>query len=179
MKSARYVIFVLGFALISSCGIFNKKTSSSASKKSKPDITIHSSILEKYSKIIGVAVTNESLYNFVDQWIGVPYKYGGKTKSGVDCSNFTCELLKTTFSFPSNFYFPSSKLAEQGKKIDLNAAKEGDMVFFSINQSSKISHVGVYLANNKFIHASTSKGVIINSLNEEYYKKRFVFIRRL
>jgi cell wall-associated NlpC family hydrolase len=70
-------------------------------------------------------------------------------------------------------------LTDQGKKIDKAAAREGDLVLFSINQSSKVSHVGVYLANEKFVHASTSKGVMINSLNEDYYKKRFAFILRL
>jgi murein DD-endopeptidase / murein LD-carboxypeptidase len=174
------IIYFLGLCFLinlSSCGIFKKKSKTpsktQASKYSKK------ALLEKYSKIIGSDVENEVLYGFIEEWKGVPYKFGGKTKSGVDCSNFSCTLLRHVYSFPSSFYFPSSKLADQGKRIQRGDAREGDLVFFSINQNSKISHVGIYLANDKFVHASTSKGVIINSLEEEYYKKRYAFIVRI
>lgn len=173
----RFILF-LTLLLISSCGIFRKKTKTSLSP-----VTIStprtSEILIKYKEKIGQPISNETLYQFIDQWYSVPYKFGGKSKSGIDCSNFTCLLLREVYGFASSFYFPSSKLAEQGKKVNHGDYREGDLVFFSINQSSKISHVGVYLANNKFVHASTSKGVIISSLNEEYYKKRFAFVARL
>jgi lipoprotein Spr len=163
---------------ITSCSIFKKKSKTSSPPKEAPTSS-KKTILEKYSKIIGVDVYDESLYSFIDAWKGTPYKFGGKTKAGVDCSNFSCVLLREVYNFPKNYYFPSSKLAERGKKVQKNEAKEGDLVFFSINQNSKISHVGIYLTNNKFVHASTSKGVIINSLEENYYKKRYAFIVRL
>lgn len=162
---------------MASCSIFKKKTESAPSKEAST--STKKNLLEKYSKIIGKDVYNEELYGFIDQWIGTPYKFGGKSKDGVDCSNFSCALLRDVYGFPKNYYFPSSKLAEQGKRVHKNESKEGDLVFFSINQNSKISHVGIYLTNNKFVHASTSKGVIINSLEEEYYKKRFSFFMRL
>lgn len=177
MKIA-YYLFIIFFVLgVSSCGIFKKK--STPKNGSKKEVSKKTSILEKYSEKVGEEVKNEKLYTTIDEWMGVPYRYGGKSKSGIDCSNFTCHVLREVFSYPSNFYFPSSKLAEQGEIINLKQAREGDLVFFSINSNSKISHVGIFLANKKFVHASTSKGVIINSLDEEYYKKRFAFIKRI
>lgn len=163
---------------LTSCGIFKKKSKNTTSPPKK-EVSSRKAILDVYSKKIGAEIYNEKLYTIIDQWIGVPYKFGGKNKGGIDCSNFSCTLLREAFSYPSNYYFPSSKLAEQGDKISLDNAQEGDLVFFSMNSGSKISHVGVYLANRKFVHASTSKGVIISSLDEDYYKKRFVFAKRI
>lgn len=162
-----------------SCAIFKRKTTEAKTSTKQSKDSQQKAILKKYSDIIGERVENEKLYQFIDDWYGTPYKFGGKSRAGVDCSNFSCELLRQVYSFPPSYYFPSSKLAEQGKKINLSNAQEGDLVFFSINQNSKVSHVGIYLANKKFVHASTSKGVIINSLNEDYYKKRFAFVVRL
>ena len=175
----RIIRFFLLFCLLStifSCSIFKKKQKTIHSTENKSD---KNEILKKYSGMIGTTVDNEKLYTTIDKWIGVPYKFGGKSMSGIDCSNFTCFLMREVFAFPPNYYLPSSKLAEQGVKIDLKDAREGDLVFFSINQNSKISHVGIYLKNNYFVHASTSKGVIISSLSEEYYKKRFVTTKRV
>ena len=180
MKPTRILLVFILALCINSCGVSKKKSKSPGSSKptvSKPEAS--SNLLEKYSQKLGATVTNEALYKTIDGWIGVPYRYGGRSKSGIDCSNFTCEILREVFRYPSNFYFPSSKLAEQGNKISLSEAREGDLVFFAINQSSKISHVGIYLTNQRFIHASTSQGVMISSLQEEYYKKRFAYVRRL
>jgi lipoprotein Spr len=178
MNRLVYFSFFIVLLGLSSCSIFKKKSNPSTTVKTKNKAGKRA-LLEKYTKLIGEDVSDEKLYGFIDEWTGTPYKFGGKTKAGVDCSNFSCQLLREVYEFPPNFYFPTSKLTDQGKKIDKAAAREGDLVLFSINQSSKVSHVGVYLANEKFVHASTSKGVMINSLNEDYYKKRFAFILRL
>lgn len=177
MNRIIYFFSICFLLYMNSCSIFKKKSKPATTRESSS--TNKKSLLDKYSKIIGQSVYDEALYEFIEEWRGVPYKFGGKTKSGVDCSNFSCTLLREVYRFPQTFYFPSAKLAEQGKKIQKSEAQEGDLVFFSINQNSKISHVGIYLANNKFVHASTSQGVIINSLEEEYYKKRFSFVARI
>ncbi len=178
---SRLVCFSIFIILIglSSCSIFQKKSKPSKTSTATKPSSGKRALLEKYSKLIGEEVSDERLYGFIDEWTGTPYKFGGKTKSGVDCSNFSCELLRQVYSYPSAFYYPSAKLAEQGKKINKTDAKEGDIICFSINQNSKISHVGIYLKNNMFVHASTSKGVMINSLTEDYYKKRYAYIVRL
>ena len=100
----------------------------------------------------------------------MPYKYGGKNKQGIDCSAFTLELLKEVYN--KDLTGTSSSISNGCKVISKNNLLEGDLVFFKI-ESDNISHIGVYLQNNKFVHASTKKGVMIDDLDEPYYKKYF------
>ena len=123
--------------------------------------------------LLGVSekeITNTKLYSFIDSWYGAPYKYGGKTKSGIDCSNFTSALYKEAFD--KTIIGTSSSLMEQCIIVSKKDLTEGDLIFFKI-ESNEISHVGVYLQNNKFVHATTKKGVMIDDMNEDYYKKYF------
>ncbi len=147
--------------------------------ETKNNISSKKKIQIKYSEQLGVQkenITNIELYSFIDEWMGVPYKYGGKTKEGVDCSDLTVILCKTVYN--KTIEVPSSKIYSQCKPIDLKEIQEGDLVFFKID-GDKISHVGVYLQNNKFVHATTKKGVMINDLNEPYYKKYFYKAARI
>jgi murein DD-endopeptidase / murein LD-carboxypeptidase len=133
----------------------------------------------KYAEILGVndrQLQNIALIKFVDEWQGVPYKYGGGNKSGVDCSNFTSLLYENVFS--KKIIGNSAQLAELTAPVKESNYKEGDLLFFKI-KGDKISHVGVYLINNKFVHATTSKGVMINDLSETYYKKYFIKAGRI
>lgn len=144
----------------------SKNTATSENPSSKK-------LKSKYATLIGVSensITNTTLYSFIDEWYGVPYKYSGKSKSGIDCSGFTSLLLQKIYN--KNIGGPASSIYEQCKLISKKDLREGDLVFFKI-ESDKISHIGVYLQNNKFVHASTKKGVIINDLNEDYYKKYY------
>ena len=128
-------------------------------------------LLHKYASIIGVSrseISNLSLYSFIDDWYGTKYKYGGISKSGVDCSGF-CSLLYIAI-YNKSIKRRASDIANDINKVSKNKLKEGDLVFFNISKK-KNSHVGVYLMNNKFVHASTSKGVLISSLDNPYYKK--------
>ena len=115
-------------------------------------------------------ISDKTLVNFIGDWYGTIYKYGGSDKHGIDCSHFAARLYadvyKKTISGPASSIEP---LTATVKTTDM---QEGDLVFFKIEQN-KVSHVGVYVGNNKFVHASTSHGVIISSLNEAYYKKYF------
>lgn len=121
--------------------------------------------------VVPQSITNLSLYKFIDEWYGVRYRLGGNDKSGIDCSAFVqrvysqvfgLNLLRTAFE-----QFNTSKLIWSATHL-----QEGDLVFFRIN-SSRISHVGVYLMNNFFVHASSSKGVMISSLDEHYWQQYF------
>ena len=130
-------------------------------------------IEEKYSGILGINkenISDKKLYSFIDEWYGTPYKYGGKTKDGVDCSDFVTILMKNVYA--KTVSPPCTKLFEMSVAISKNDLKEGDLVFFKID-GNKISHVGLYLQNDKFVHASTHKGVVISSLNDDYYKKYY------
>lgn len=146
----------------------SKNSDSSAEKRASNELK------KKYSEKLGVSesdIKNEKLYNFINDWYGVPYKYAGKDKNGVDCSGLTSTLYLQVYkkTISSN----TTALAEEVKKIKESDLKEGDLVFF-ITFGKKISHVGVYLQNHKFVHASTKKGVMISDLNEPYFKKTYV-----
>jgi cell wall-associated NlpC family hydrolase len=128
---------------------------------------------ERYAQILGVSkseIQNEELYRFIDNWIGVPHRIGGMDKNGVDCSGFTTILEKEVY----NLALPrvARQMAEGIKRKYEEDLQEGDLVFFDFD-GQKYSHVGVYLHNNKFVHASTSKGVIISDLKDLWYYKYF------
>ncbi|HLU85715.1 MAG TPA: NlpC/P60 family protein [Vicingaceae bacterium] len=128
---------------------------------------------EKYAALLditGLEIKELALYAFIDDWLGVKYKYGGTTKNGVDCSGFTNLLYNNVFK--KELPRSSSDIAAVAKNVAKKELSEGDFVFFSI-RSNKVDHVGIYLANNRFVHASTSKGVIISSLEHPYYAKHF------
>ncbi len=125
-----------------------------------------------YSKKFGVEFTgkeDKKLLAELSTWIGVPYAYGGESKKGTDCSGMVQTVFKTVYKVSlSRSAYDQKKDCDKVRKKNL---KCGDLVFFKIN-SKKISHVGIYLAKNKFIHAS-SKGVMVNDLTEEYYSKYY------
>jgi len=110
------------------------------------------------------------LYYQVYDWVGTRYKYAGNTKKGIDCSGFVCEMYRNTYCI--NLRGGSKDLWPAVKPIEKKDLQEGDILFFKIKKG-QISHVGVYLGNNKFAHASVQSGVIISDLDEEYYKKYF------
>jgi hypothetical protein len=119
--------------------------------------------------------TNLFLLQFIDDWFGTRYQYGGSTKAGVDCSAFVCALENSVYG--KTLPRTSREQFDQSQKIGTIYLQQGDLVFF--NTRGGVSHVGVYLSNNKFVHASTSSGVTISDLDEEYYKRRFVGAGRL
>ncbi|WP_312555740.1 C40 family peptidase [Empedobacter brevis] len=113
-------------------------------------------------------------------YLGTPYKYGGITTTGFDCSGLVYVSFKEM-----NLELPrrSSDQAEYGKEITIENVKIGDLIFFNTSGNS-ISHVGIVESINhngsiNFVHSSTSKGVIISSLDENYWKTRFVKAVRL
>lgn len=148
-------------------GCHNTKKSTVANKN---DFT---AVQTKYAKILNVLpkeIDNLQLYNFIDKWLGVKYKYGGTTQEGVDCSGFANILYKEVYKtvLPRT----SQDIAKQLKSTSKNNLSEGDILVFDID-GKKSSHIGIYLTNNKFVHSSTSKGVIISSLELPYYQKSF------
>jgi lipoprotein Spr len=115
-------------------------------------------------------VKSNPLYNFIATWYGVPYSYGSCSRKGVDCSCFVNLVYQEVFhlSLPRS----SGEMFEKCKKISKKNLTEGDLVFFNTS-GKKSSHVGIYLKNDKFVHASSKKGVMISSLSEEYFHKSF------
>lgn len=105
-------------------------------------------------------------------WLGTPYKYGGTTKAGVDCSGFVMQLYKQVLGkdMPHN----AAKMYKLGKKV--SKPREGDLVFFG--SFWDIDHVGIYLEGDRFVHSSSSKGVTVSKMDDVYWSKRYQGARR-
>ncbi len=127
---------------------------------------------EYFSQIMGVALSttsNVKLFQFVYDWVGTPYHFGGDTKKGIDCSGFTKELYGKVFNL--TIKRNSRDIFSMVSPVRKDELQEGDLVFFKIHSRS-ISHVGIYLGGGKFAHAS-NRGVAINSLSDGYYSRYF------
>jgi hypothetical protein len=138
-----------------------------------------SSVQLKYAVLLNTEVEylpNKVLLENVDEWYGVKYRTGGNTKSGVDCSGFTVAVYAAVYGIALPRV--SKEQYRISRKISITELQEGDLVFFH-TRGTGVSHVGVYLGNNKFIHASVSRGVMVNSLFESYYVQRFVGAGRI
>ncbi|MBX5438825.1 MAG: C40 family peptidase [Thermoflavifilum sp.] len=136
---------------------------------------------EKYARLLQVSpamITNLALYQFIDEWLGTPYRYGGDDQQGIDCSAFVQRLYDAVY----HIQLDRTALGLY-RMIDLvrNQAhlREGDLVFFHTGRGKHINHVGVYLQNRFFVQASTSNGVIISSLDEPYWNKHYAAAGRI
>lgn len=134
----------------------------------------------KYAEMMSAEpedVHNYPLYKFIDQWYGTRYKLGGTDNNGIDCSAFAQKLYSNVLGITI------PRTARQQHKNcevikDADEAMEGDLVFFRIHRF-RISHVGVYLANGYFVHASRSRGIIISSLSDKYWQRRYASCGRM
>ncbi|WP_160142072.1 C40 family peptidase [Blattabacterium sp. (Nauphoeta cinerea)] len=113
-------------------------------------------------------------------YISTPYRYGGNSKSGIDCSAFIKKVFASYHIFLPRI---SSNQAKKGLLISKDQIEKGDLLFFSTGTYKKINHVGmvIYISNNNifFIHASTSNGVIISQLYHKYWNHKFIMARRI
>lgn len=165
MKTKKLVAVMLfiGFCLVSQAQSTNKKSSSDQENLAK----------EYFSQIMGVAInatTSAKLYQFVYDWLGTPYRLGGSSKKGIDCSKFSLALYENVFN--TTIGYNSRNQYANVTPIGKNDLQPGDLVFFKI-RSRNITHVGVYLGDDKFAHASSSKGVMVSNLNEAYWKRYY------
>lgn len=166
----RYLLFfTLTILVLSSC--HSKKTI----LKGEPGEVVQPqpSIAEKYAEVLGVdksAIQNGRLYAFIDQWMGTPYKFGGLDKDGIDCSGLAFLLEQQVYGI--NIPRVTSQQVTVIKRKYEDELQEGDLLFFDYD-GKKFSHVGIYLQNGYYIHASSSRGVIIIKLHDPYTYKYF------
>lgn len=178
MKNVLFAIFTLLF--IVSCG--TSKTV--AVKRSIPTKTVAKtpdlkSLESNFSGKVNAQI--QEILKDAQKYLGAPYKYAGNTSAGFDCSGLVSKVFDE-----NNTRLPrrSEDQSAVGKEISIRDTKPGDLVFFATAGGSRVSHVGIVhdIGNDgevKFIHASTSKGVIISSLNEKYWNKAYLFARRV
>ena len=152
----------------------------------EPEVISYSDAQVKYAKILGVSldkVSNRDLYDEIDEWMGTTYLWGGETKDGIDCSAFSQILTMRG----SNRYIERTAEKQYKSKnthgfTGIDYLEEGDLLFFKGLSEDKeaITHVGVYLHNNKFVHATGSRhgngkrGVKISDITDPYWLKKFV-----
>lgn len=115
----------------------------------------------------------------VNQWLGTPYRLGGTTRNAVDCSAFTMNIYSQVF----NKKIPRTSEGQYetygGSALDAPARQEGDLVYFNtLHNGNPVSHVGLWLDDKRFVHASSSRGVVISNINDTYYRTRYVGANR-
>ncbi|HRO43650.1 MAG TPA: NlpC/P60 family protein [Flavipsychrobacter sp.] len=137
--------------------------------------SVTNSLQVKYASLLRVepeGIRNYALYNFIEDWYGVRHRTGGNDKSGIDCSGFAqrlyenvycTNLVRTAFQ-----QFHKCRLVKKREHL-----KEGDLVFFRTRGKKRITHVGIYLKNNFFVHSSNTRGVMISSLKEDYWSRTY------
>lgn len=119
-----------------------------------------------------------SLYETSARWIGTPYRYGGSSRSGCDCSGLVVQIYKSVYH--KKLERNSAAMKERNcTVVKKNEIEPGDLVFFSTGKKGRINHVGIVLKGKKFIHSSTSRGVIVSDLGEKYYRQTFVCAGRV
>jgi lipoprotein Spr len=191
MKKIIHILFPFIAALsIASCSIRKQPVqpkspvkseqaakSRQVAKKSQPQYS--NQTISKLSEQFGVRLTqadNITLYRTCSGWIGVGYRHGGNTQKGVDCSGFVSAVYKQAYGIGLERN-SANILNKNCAPIRKNNLREGDLVFFKTTGSGNRNiptHVGIYLKNGRFVHASSSRGVVVNSLSEAYYVRTWI-----
>jgi len=170
-------IILISFAVLSivSCSVRRQTVAT----PTRPPARYDSQTVARLSRQFGLMLTpadNLALYNACSGWLGVKYRYGGNTKNGVDCSGFVGNIYQQVYRTKLERN-TANMLRRNCLAINRNSLREGDLVFFSTSgsrQSRVPNHVGIYLKSGKFIHASTSRGVIVSNLSEVYYVRTWI-----
>ncbi len=156
----------LVLVLITSCSSTKKTYSVKPSSKKTPVAT---------KRTNNTSAANTKLLKTFKKYEGTPYKFGGNTTKGIDCSGFVCAVYKEVYK--KQIPRTTTLLKKYGTKVALNKLKPGDLVFYRPNNT--YNHVGVYIGNGYVAHSTSSKGVIKTKLSNSYWKKYYVFSRRV
>ena len=155
-----------------------KGTPKATTKKVTAAASAAGSADESGSEIMISGGSGSDIVAFAQQYLGVPYAYGGTGNGGFDCSGFTMHVFS---NFGISLAHGATPQLNNGYEVSMSDLQPGDLVFFfgTNNTSSAASHVGIYIGGGQFIHASSSSGIIISSLSESYYASRYLTARRI
>jgi len=147
-----------------------------------PHYRVHSSAQQPGDSIAaghqsGATADEDRLLAIIKSYLGTPYRRGGMDRTGMDCSGFVCVVYREYDgrALPRR----SGDMARVGTPLPLSDARIGDCIFFRDGMFNRINHVGIYIGASRFAHASSSSGVIISSLDDEFYQRHCAFLRRL
>jgi murein DD-endopeptidase / murein LD-carboxypeptidase len=170
-KTPRLLLLTACLALLT---LYSCKTPSKLADKHKQEHSNNDrSFYTTYSNKLGIKLNgseDKKLIKEVSDWMGTPYKYGGEDRTGTDCSGFTSAVYEKIYNI--SLYRRSGEQVNNTEPVEKKDLKCGDLVFFSIS-GNKVSHVGLYIGDNKFVHASSKRGVCVNDLAEPYYTKHY------
>ncbi|WP_068821981.1 C40 family peptidase [Pedobacter psychrophilus] len=164
-----FFLIICSLLIFTSCKSKKRAVRHSNYQLEKPS----NKIASKYADEMGVskgAIKNGKLYEFIDDWEGTKYQFGGLSKSGIDCSGLVFLIYQDVYH--KQIPRITSQQVEIIKRKYENQFKEGDLIFFDYD-GKKFSHVGLYLQNGYYVHASTKKGVMIEKLQNPYTYKYF------
>ena len=159
-RSVHFLLFIFILLLLSSCSSPVKQRASSIQ---------HQSVVQKEHKTIDI------LYRYYHDWRGTPYRLGGLSKNGVDCSGFVYLAYRSI----AGIKLPRTTRQQMrlGSDVSPYDLEPGDLVFFKTGWNKR--HVGIYMQNGQFMHASTSHGVMLSGLSEKYWQDTFYLAKRL
>ncbi|TFH02305.1 MAG: hypothetical protein E4H13_02430 [Calditrichales bacterium] len=169
MKYTLYIIALICLALIS-CRPSARFSASNNEVQSRTERTEQADRYQPAEKNASIGSNDSDGY--FREWLGTPYLYGGMSRQGVDCSGLSSLVFRDLYDV--DLPRTAEEQYRSGEKIRDAWRKEGDLVFFRNVRGHGIDHVGIYIGNNRFIHASQSAGVIISQMDEDYYRIRYV-----
>lgn len=173
------ILAVLAMFIVASCGTTSKVVKRPLPTRSVAKAPNLKTLESGFSGKVNAEI--QEILSDARKYLGAPYKYAGNSSAGFDCSGLVAKVFdENQTKLPRR----SEDQSNAGKEINIRETKPGDLVFFATAGGSRISHVGIVHdigtdGEVKFIHASTSKGVIISSLNEKYWNQAYLFARRV
>ncbi|PWC10349.1 bifunctional murein DD-endopeptidase/murein LD-carboxypeptidase [Brenneria roseae subsp. americana] len=163
---------------LSACGsnnAFNQKSQTDMHAVNDKDSVLLQASQDEFEALVRNVDIKSKLLNQYASWKGVRYRLGGDSRRGIDCSAFVQRTFREQFGMD----LPRSTYEQQviGQKIQRTKLRPGDLVLFRAGSTGR--HVGIYLGNDQFVHASTSSGVMISNMGEAYWNKRYQEARRV
>ena len=161
----KHLLFLFFYLLLSACSTSPSHSFQSSQLTNK---THHSSSHTSKSS------TSKKLLQHFNEWKGVRYREGGLSRSGIDCSGFVHLAYKNKLN--KNVARTTELLSESGRAVNIKHLRSGDLVFFKTGWKKR--HVGIYMGNGQFMHASSSRGVMMSRLNNPYWSEAYWMARR-